>query len=138
MFCSQCGVHIADGAHFCENCGASLQAPGAVSQEAPAKTSRRAGNSKDPYQEQISQLRLQLRQLKLDLKRINTEMSAIRAQYNQSSSFVPGGIFKRGYKDIEDARLWGHQKKKQELQQQIIYLEQQLLGLQQQQAQWQG
>jgi hypothetical protein len=70
--------------------------------------------------------------LKLDLKRINTDMSAIRAQYNQTSSFVPGGILKRGYKDIEDARLWGLQKKKQDLQQQIIYLEQQLLGLQQQ------
>lgn len=135
MFCNQCGVHVQDGAQFCENCGATLQAPGGVSREAPQKMSRRTSKPKDPYQEQISQLKLQLRQLKLDLKRINTEMSAIRAGYNQSSAFVPGGFLKRGYKDIEDARLWGPQKKKQELQQQIIYLEQQLLGLQQQQGQ---
>ncbi len=138
MFCTQCGAHATDGAHFCENCGASLQAPGAVSQVAPTKTNRRAGKPTDPYQEQIRQLKLQIRQLKLDLKRINTEMAAIRAQYNQTSSFVPGGLLKRLDKDIEDARLWGPQKKKQELQQQIMYLEQQLLGLQQQQAQWQG
>ena len=132
MFCTQCGANAADGAHFCENCGSTLQAPGAVSGTSAAKTNRRAGTPKGQNQGQISQLKLQIRQLKLDLKRVNTDMSAIRAQYNQSSSFVPGGLLKRGYKDIEDARLWGLQKKKQDLQQQILYLEQQLLGLQQQ------
>ncbi len=90
------------------------------------------------YKEQISQLKLQIRQLKLDLKQINTGMGKTRSQYNQSAAFVPRGILRHGYKEIEDVRLWGPQKKKQELQQQIIYLEQQLLGLQQQQTQWQA
>ena len=138
MFCSQCGKRIQDGAHYCDNCGAALQAPGGVSQVPPGGSSRGASKAKDPYKEQIRQLKLQIRQLKLDLKQINTEMGKIRSQYNQSAAFVPGGMLRHGYKEIEDARLWGPQKKKQELQQQIMYLEQQLLGLQQQQTQWQA
>ncbi len=138
MFCSQCGMRVKDGAHFCDNCGAALQAPGGVSQVPPVKNSRGASKAKDPYKEQISQLKLQIRQLKLDLKRINTEMGKIRSQYYQSAAFVPRGMLRHGYKEVEDVRLWGPQKKKQELQQQIMYLEQQLLGLQQQQTQWQA
>lgn len=138
MFCSQCGTRVQDGTHFCENCGAPLQVPGGISQVAPAQASRRASKAKDPYKEQISQLKLQIRQLKLDLKQINTGMGKVRSQYNQSAAFVPRGILRHGYKEIEDVRLWGPQQKKQELQQQIMYLEQQLLGLQQQQAQWQA
>jgi predicted amidophosphoribosyltransferase len=137
MFCSQCGTGVKDGAHFCDNCGATLQAPGGVSQIPPGGH-RGTNKAKDPYREQISQLKLQIRQLKLNLKQINTEMGKIRSQYNQSAAFVPRGMFRRGYKEIEDARLWGPQQKKQELQQQIMYLEQQLLGLQQQQTQWQA
>ena len=30
MYCSRCGAHNQDGARFCQNCGAPLQAPGAV------------------------------------------------------------------------------------------------------------
>src|SRR5215831_469049 len=74
MFCSQCGMRVNDGAHFCDNCGAALQAPGGVSQVPPVKNSRGASKANDPYKEQISQLKLQIRQLKLDLKQINTEM----------------------------------------------------------------
>lgn len=137
MFCTNCGSHNQDGARFCENCGAALQASGAVAApQAATPAKRRAAKPQDPYQPQIAQLKLQIKQLKLDLKRINTEMATIRSGYNQSSSFVPGGGLKRLYKDTEDMRLWGPQKKKQELQQEILVLEQQLLGLQQQQAQW--
>lgn len=146
MFCSSCGTHLKDGAHFCENCGAQLQAPGAISYQPsipatpPRSAARRqdsGSKTKSPYEPQIKQLKLQIRQLKLDLKQVNTEMSHIRSQYNQTSAFVPHGLLHEGYKGIEDARLWGPQKKKEQLQQQIIQLEQQLLDLEQQQAQWQ-
>lgn len=147
MFCSQCGTHSPDGIHFCNNCGASLQAPGGASYQspvsqppmaAPSRATKRASKPVDPYQEQIKQLKLQIRQLKLDLKQITTKMGNIRSGYNESSAFVPRGFLKHGYKEIEDLRLLGPQQQKQQLQQQIMQLEQQLLGLQQAQAQWQA
>ncbi|GAC1424876.1 MAG: hypothetical protein PVS3B3_03400 [Ktedonobacteraceae bacterium] len=156
MYCAQCGAHNQDGAHFCQNCGNALQAPGAVLQQppidpypgyyaqeeqvvTPARRRTRSVRSvkpQDPYQDQIKQLKLQIKQMKLYLKQINTQMSATRAQYNQTSAFVPEGIIKRGYKWFEDMRLLGPQQQKQQLQQQIIQLEQQLIGLQQTQVQW--
>ena len=156
MYCARCGAHNQDGAHFCQNCGNPLQTPGAVMQrppidpypiygqeeeqiQAPVRRSTRSVRStkpQDPYQEQIKQLKLQIKQMKLYLKQVNTQMSATRAQYNQTSAFVPEGIIKRGYKWFEDMRLLGPQQQKQQLQQQIIQLEQQLLGLQQAQTQW--
>jgi predicted amidophosphoribosyltransferase len=143
MFCSQCGFRIQDGAHFCENCGAPLRAPGGVRQQPvlsapeliPSGT-RRAGKLQDPYKEQIAELKLQIRQLKLHLKQITTNMSNIRSQYNETAAFVPRGLLRWGDKAIEDFRLLGPQQQKQQLQQQIMQLEQQLLGLQQAQAQW--
>ncbi len=155
MYCARCGAHNQDGAHFCQNCGNALQAPGAVlqqppidpypiyaregQQDAPAPRRTRGVRSmkpQDPYQDQIKQLKLQIKQMKLYLKQINTQMSATRSQYNQTSAFVPEGIIKRGYKWFEDMRLLGPQQQKQQLQQQIIQLEQQLIGLQQAQMQW--
>ena len=152
MYCARCGAHNQDGAHFCQNCGNALQAPGAVLQqppidpypiyaqeEPPARRSARSGRSvkpRDPYQDQIKQLKLQIKQMKLYLKQINTQMSATRSQYNQTSAFVPEGILKRGYKWFEDMRLLGPQQQKQQLQQQILQLEQQLIGLEQAQTQW--
>ena len=149
MFCTNCGKHAQDGARFCDDCGAPLQSPGAVSYQqanvAPSASDStkpgarpRSPKPQDPYLAQIKQIKLQLKQLKLDLKQINTEMGNIRSQYNQTSAFVPGGLFRHLDKEMEDARLWEPQKKKQQLQQQIIQLEQQLLGLQLQQAQWQA
>ena len=151
MFCAQCGSHADDGAHFCNTCGAALQAPGGIAHQQPSpyqpyqpppsmpKAVRRSSSAKqqDPYAVQIKQLKLQIRQLKLDLKQINTGMSSIRSNYNQTAAFVPRGLFREGDKMVEDMRLRGPQKKKQELQQQIMQLEQQLLSLQQQQQQWQ-
>jgi hypothetical protein len=147
MFCSACGHRIQDGAHFCDNCGASLQAPGGVMREAPARNPRnapapapraggRAPKPQDPYKEQIAQLKLEIRQMKLYLKQINANLSNTRAGYNETAAFVPRGLFREGYKWLEDFHLWGPQKQKQQLQQQIIQLEQELLGLQQAQAQW--
>ena len=155
MYCARCGAHNQDGAHFCQNCGNALQAPGAVLQQPPIDPypiyaqeeqtqspvrrrtrSVRSVKPQDPYQDQIKQLKLQIKQMKLYLKQVNTHMSATRAQYNQTSAFVQEGIIKRGYKWFEDMRLLGPQQQKQQLQQQIIQLEQQLLGLEQAQIQW--
>ncbi|GAC1645546.1 MAG: hypothetical protein NVS4B12_11700 [Ktedonobacteraceae bacterium] len=155
MYCARCGALNQDGAHFCQNCGNALQAPGAVMQrppidsypiyaqeeqvEAPMRRRARSVRSmkpQDPYQDQIKQLKLQIKQMKLYLKQVNTRMSATRSQYNQTAAFVPEGILKRGYKWFEDMRLLGPQQQKQQLQEQIIQLEQQLLGLQQAQTQW--
>ena len=149
MFCAQCGTRAEDGAHFCNNCGAPLQAPGGVIHQQPPsyepyqepapKTPRRSSSTKqqDPYALQIKQLKLQIKQLKLDLKQINTQMSSIRSNYNQTAAFVPRGLFREGDKMIEDMRLRGPQHQKEALQQQIMQLEQELLSLQQQQQQWQ-
>lgn len=146
MFCANCGHNVQDGAHFCDNCGAALQAPRGISYQQPSsppvpvppKTSRRSAKAQDPYEQQIKQIKLQLKQLKLDLKQVNAEMGKIRSHYNQSAAFVPRGLLRHGYKEIEDARLWGPQRNKEQLQQEIMQLEQQLLGLQQQQMQWQA
>lgn len=142
MFCSNCGLPVQDGAHFCQNCGASLTAPGGVTQR-PAPTVQpavratgRARKPQDPYKDQIAQLKLQIRQLKLNLKQITTKMSSTRAGYYETSAFVPRGLLREGYKMFEDARLLGPQQQKQHLQQEIMQLEQQLLGLQQAQSQW--
>ena len=148
MFCSKCGARAEDGARFCQNCGASLQTPGGVMQQpypqmapgrpsAPAAPRRvNAGRGQDPYREQIQQLKLQIRQLKLDLKQITTKMGNIRSQYYETAAFVPRGLLRWSDKAIEDFRLLGPQQQKQRLQQEIMQLEQQLLGLQNAQAQW--
>ncbi len=145
MFCSNCGTRAEDGAHFCQNCGASLQAPGGVVQQPSSdmmpqefRGARRssAGKSQDPYKDQIQQIKLQLRQLKLDLKGITTRMSSIRSRYHETAAFVPRGLLRWGDKAIEDFRLLGPQQQKEQLQREIMQLEQELLGLQQAQAQW--
>jgi len=151
MFCSNCGTHAEDGTHFCQNCGASLQASGGIAQQpnqymTPQETeearaprgSRHSspGKPQDPYKDQIQQLKLQIRQLKLDLKQITSSMSSIRSRYYETSAFVPRGLLHWGDKAIEDFRLLGPQQQKEQLQRQIMQLEQELLGLQQAQTQW--
>ena len=153
MFCSDCGTHVQDGDHFCNNCGAPLQAPGGVIQQpsipippatpspskpAASKISRVSSSNKpqDPYKDQIQQLKLHIRELKLDLKQITTYMANTRSQYYETAAFVPRGLLRLGDKMIEDFRLLGPQQQKQQLQQQIMQFERQLLTLQQTQAQW--
>ncbi|MBV9616400.1 MAG: zinc ribbon domain-containing protein [Ktedonobacteraceae bacterium] len=136
MYCSTCGQQLHDGAHFCEHCGASLELPAAVTTDSPTRSTHTYHEVKDPYKEQITQLRLELKQMKLDLKQIKMDMSNRRAQYNQTAAFVPGGTLRRGYKMLEDFQLWSPQRQKEALQQEILRLEQELLGLEQAQAQW--
>lgn len=153
MFCSTCGLHVQDGDHFCNNCGAPLQASGGVVQQpsisvppatsspslpAASKISRVSSSNKpqDPYKDQIQQLKLHIRELKLDLKQITTNMANTRSQYYQTAAFVPRGLLRWGKKAFEDFQLLGPQQQKQQLQQEIMQLERQLLSLQQAQAQW--
>jgi predicted amidophosphoribosyltransferase len=136
VFCSQCRAHIEDGAHFCQNCGASLRSPGGSVAQPTPRSAGRPARAQDPYKGQIDQLKLEIRQLKLDLKHITTQMSSIRSQYHETSAFVPRGLLKWGDKALEDLRLLGPQQQKERLQQEIMQLEQELLGLQQAQAQW--
>ncbi|MDQ2885643.1 MAG: zinc ribbon domain-containing protein [Chloroflexota bacterium] len=158
MYCSACGQHLRDDAHFCDHCGASTELPGAVTNESPVAPSRTYREvevpaevpyeerpvapthtyyeNEDPYKDQIAQLKLELKQVKLELKRVNADLSATRAQHNTTAAFVPRGTLRRGYKMFEDMRLWGPQQQKQALQQEIINMEQELLDLQQAQVQW--
>jgi len=163
MFCASCGTKVPDGAHFCQNCGASLTIPGGVTHESYPRASvmpsappvsqggdgamrRRAGQGRsgsggrakaqDPYRERIAELRLQIKQLKLYLRQVNQQMSSTRLGYYETAPFVPPGLLKLGYKFFEDMRLLGPQQQRQQLQQQIMQLEQELLGLQQAQQQW--
>ena len=144
MFCTNCGNHVQDGVHFCDKCGASLQAPGGVAYQQPGRPAQgpvpggRARKPQDPYKDQIKQLKLQIRQLKLDLKQITTKMGNTRSAYNETRAWLPNRGLRHGEKLIEDVLLWKPQMNKQQLQQEIQQLEQQLLGLQQQQLQWQA
>ena len=154
MFCSECGTHVQDGDHFCNNCGAPLQVSGGIIQQPStvppvslspsipptSKTSPVSSSKKpeDPYKDQIQQLKLHIRELKLDLKQITTYMANTRSQYYETAAFVPRGLLRMGDKMLEDFRLLGPQQQKQQLQQQIMLLERQLLGLQQAQAQWEA
>jgi zinc-ribbon domain len=152
MFCSKCGMRVQDGDHFCNNCGAPLHVSGGVVQQPSAtmptlnqipstppepKTPRVASKKpRDPYKDQIQQLKLHIRELKLNLKQITTNMSNTRSQYYETAAFVPRGLLRMGDKMLEDFRLLGPQQQKQQLQQQIMQLERQLLDLQEAQAQW--
>ena len=152
MFCSKCGTHVQDGDHFCNNCGAPLHASGGIVQQLSVsmpsinplsstppqpKTSRGASKKpRDPYKDQIQQLKLDIRELKLDLKQITTYMANTRSQYYETAAFVPRGLLRLGDKMIEDLRLLGPQQQKQQLQQQIMQFERQLLTLQQAQSPW--
>lgn len=156
MFCTNCGGQVNDGSHFCPNCGAALQAPGAIAarqsvpqpKDAPppgmpgsrasaGQGQRRAQSKpKDPYQLQIKQLRLQIKQLRLDLRQLNQQIGTARIQYEESAPFLPWQL-RRLDRMVEAGRLMGPAQKRQQLQQEIKQLEQQLLSLEQQQLQWQ-
>ncbi len=152
MFCSNCGAQVDDGMHFCSNCGAPLQQPGAISrqpQQAQQRVKgkrgqgvdagpRRQAKQQDPYQPQIKALRLQLKQMKLYLKQINQEMQITRAQYQEMRPLLFGRLAWHLGMGFEQFQLWKPQQQKQALQNQIMQLEQELLALEYQQAQWQA
>ena len=140
MNCPRCSANVPDGANFCEACGQPLRQTqeAAFPERQPRGRVRSGGASvQDPYKDQIKQLKLQLKQLKLYLRQITTQMSSTRARYHETAAFVPHGIFSKGYKWFEDMRLLGPQQQKEQLQRQILQVEQEILGLEQAQQEWQ-
>ena len=157
MFCTNCGAQVQDGTHFCGNCGAALEEPGGVSYQPPQQAAqkprgqraqraqggpgtgtRRVAKPQNPFQPQIKALKLQIRQMKLYLKQINQEMSITRAQYQEMRPMLFGNLAWHLGKGFEEFRLFGPQQQKQKLQNQIMEMEQHLLSLEYQQAQWQA
>ncbi|HEY4388088.1 MAG TPA: zinc ribbon domain-containing protein [Ktedonobacteraceae bacterium] len=138
MYCPECGARVSDGANFCDKCGTPLHpSQEIIPQAQPRRTARRTSTRpQDPYKDQIKQLKLELKQLKLYLKQITTQMASTRARYHETAAFLPSGILSKGYKWFEDVRLLGPQQQKEQLQQQILQMEQELLGLQQAQEAW--
>lgn len=139
MYCPECGASISNSANFCDKCGTPLHpSQEVVSYEETRRATRRGSISRqDPYKDQIKQLKLQIKQSKIYLRQITTQMSSTRAQYNETSAFIPRGLLHRGYKIVEDLRLLKPQQQKEQLQRQILQMEQELLGLQQAQQTWQ-
>lgn len=153
MFCSTCGRPMKDGDRFCSNCGAPLQAPGAVMPStvgrgrqprmaasppnAPNTSHRAIANKpKNPYRDQIAQLRLQLRQLKLQLRELNQQIRGTRTNYFEFGSFVQRGPMHNIGRMIEGVQLFGPYQQRKQMQNQVMQLEQQLLSLEQAQEQW--
>jgi anion-transporting ArsA/GET3 family ATPase len=150
MFCSNCGSHVNDGEHFCNNCGAALQPTGGVSQHAhaadappapaPRATARKAGagggKPQDPYKDQIAQLRLQLKEVKLRLRELNNQISGTRSNYFEFDSFAQRGPLREIGRMVEGTQLYGPYQQRQQMREQVMQMEQQLLALQEAQQQW--
>ena len=76
--------------------------------------------------------------MKLYLRQINQEMGITRAQYQEMRPVLFGNLAWHLGKGFEEFRLFGPQQQKQKLQNQIMEMEQHLLSLEYQQAQWQA
>ena len=148
MFCSNCGIQAQDGDRFCKNCGASLQAFGGVMQRpfkpsqthppSPPKTPRRPGvnRQKNPYRDQIAQLRLQLKELRMHLRELNNQIRGTRSNYFELDSFLQRGPLHNAGRMVEGAQLFGPYQQRKQLQDQIMQLEHELLPLEKAQEQW--
>ena len=149
MFCSKCSTRVQDGDYFCKNCGASLQAVGGVTQNAPMlpvqhrpsspnmpRHPRQGGWGKNPYRDQIAQLRLQLKELRMQLREIQSQIAGTRSNYFEIDSFMQRGLFHDIGRMIEGTQLFSPYQQRKQLQEQILQLERQLLPLEQAQEQW--
>ena len=149
MFCSRCSTYIEDGDYFCKNCGASLQEPGGVMQRlltvsrpGGSVASKMSGRSigvrgaKNPYRDQIAQLRLQLKELRMNLRELNNQITGTRSNYFEIDSFVQRGPVHNIGRMVEGAQLFGPYQQRKQLQDQIAQLERQLLPLEKAQEQW--
>ncbi len=148
MFCSNCNTHIDDGDCFCKNCGASLQAPAGIVQRQPAfsrpelpshpRNPGRVGmrGPKNPYRDQIAQIRLQLKELRMNLRELNNQIMGTRSNYFELDSFVQRGLVHNIGRMIEGTQLFGPYQQRKQLQDQIAQLERELLPLEKAQEQW--
>jgi hypothetical protein len=148
MFCSRCNTPIEDGDHFCKNCGAALQAPQGIRRQpaipaspaAPARP-RNPGRAvsarpKNPYRDQIAQLRLQLRELRMQLQEVNSQIAGTRSNYFEIDSFVQRGPIHNIGRMVEGVQLFSPYQQRKQLQNQVIQLERELLSLEKAQEQW--
>lgn len=152
MFCSRCSTQVQDGDYFCKNCGASLQAVNGVVQNPPMLPNRHIpaspnalrhrqgqgqGNwGKNPYRDQIAQLRLQLKELRMQMREVQSQISGTRSNYFELDSFMQRGLFHDIGRVIEGTQLFNPYQRRKQLQAQIMQLERELLPLEQAQEQW--
>ncbi len=150
MFCSSCGIQTQDGERFCKNCGAALQDAGGVVQRPPRpKQQRNPANwqgprrpapgmnrPKNPYRDQIAQLRLQLKEQRMRLRELNNQISGTRSNYFEFDSFIQRGPVHNIGRMVEGAQLFGPYQQRKQLQEQVRQLEEQLLTLEKAQEQW--
>jgi len=151
MQCANCGASTNDGDRFCNNCGAPLQKQGGLlrrqptrsrvdlnedldAQRAPGRS--RVGKAKNPYRDQIAQLRLQIKELKLQLRELNNHITGTRSNYFEIDSFLRRGPLRRVGRMVEGVQLFGPYQQRKQLQDQIAQLEYQLLSLEKSQELW--
>ena len=148
MFCSKCSTRVQDGDYFCKNCGASLRVtdgtvrnpsmlPQTYTSTAPnAARQRQGGWGRNPYRDQIAQLRLQLKELRMQLRELNSQIMGTRSNYFEIDLFMQRGLFHDLGRMIEGTQLFGPYQQRRQLQSQIMQLEHELLPLEQAQEQW--
>jgi uncharacterized coiled-coil DUF342 family protein len=146
MFCLSCGARAEDGDRFCKHCGDPLQG-GTISQLpvptrprklAAQQTPRRpdANRQRNPYRDQIAQLRLQLRELRMQLQEVNYQIRGTRSNYFEFDSFVQRGLIHDVGRMIEGAQLFNPYQQRKQLQDRIMQIERELLPLEKAQEQW--
>lgn len=150
MFCSSCGIQTQDGDRFCKNCGAALQDAGGIVQrplrpkqqrnpanaQGPRRPARGMNRPKNPYRDQIAQLRLQLKEQRMRLRELNNQISGTRSNYFEFDSFIQRGPVHNIGRMVEGAQLFGPYQQRKQLQEQVRQLEEQLLTLEKAQEQW--
>ena len=149
MICSSCGARAEDGDRFCKHCGDSLQVSDGIMPQLPAPMRPRrpalqqqaprrpgAGRQRNPYRDQIAQLRLQLRELRMQLQELNNQIRGTRSNYFEFDSFVQRGLVHNVGRMIEGAQLFSPYQQRKQLQEQIMQLEHELLPLEKAQEQW--
>lgn len=73
--------------------------------------------------------------VRLQLQEVAIQVAQIHTQYRQGSPFVPYGLIRRVYREVENIRPSGQQRQKQALRQQILGPEQKMLALENSQFQ---
>ncbi len=150
MICSSCGARAEDGDRFCKHCGDPLQVSDGLTPRLPAPLKPRrpamqqqglrrpgaAGRQRNPYREQIAQLRLQLRELRMQLQELNNQIRGTRSNYFEFDSFVQRGLVHNVGRMIEGAQLFSPYQQRKQLQDQIMQIEHELLPLEKAQEQW--
>ncbi|BCL78428.1 hypothetical protein ccbrp13_08930 [Ktedonobacteria bacterium brp13] len=151
MQCANCGANTNDGDRFCNNCGAALQKRDGLLRRQPTRSRvglnedldeqrapgrPRVSKAKNPYRDQIAQLRLQIKELKLQLRELNNHITGTRSNYFEIDSFLRRGPLRRVGRMVEGAQLFGPYQQRKQLQDQIAQLEYQLLSLEKSQEQW--